>query len=39
MEWQKRREALTHGIALPDDVRAGLRSLVEELQIKADWLK
>ncbi len=38
MEWQKRREALAHGIALPDDVRAGLRGLADELGLATDWL-
>jgi LDH2 family malate/lactate/ureidoglycolate dehydrogenase len=38
MEWQKRRGALAHGVALPDDVRGVLRDLGEELGLKADWL-
>jgi ureidoglycolate dehydrogenase (NAD+) len=38
MEWQKRREALAQGIALPEDVRASLRSLAEEPELKVDWL-
>jgi ureidoglycolate dehydrogenase (NAD+) len=39
MEWQKRREALVRGIALPDDVRASLRGLSEQLGLKIDWLQ
>ncbi len=38
MEWQKRREALANGIALPEDVRAGLRELAKEIGIEVDWL-
>jgi ureidoglycolate dehydrogenase (NAD+) len=38
MEWQKRRTALVHGIPLPENVRAGLRALTEELSLKPDWL-
>jgi LDH2 family malate/lactate/ureidoglycolate dehydrogenase len=38
MEWQRRREAQANGIPLPDDVRASLRELAQELEMKADWL-
>jgi LDH2 family malate/lactate/ureidoglycolate dehydrogenase len=38
MEWQNRQEALAQGIPLPDDVLASLRSLAEELDLKAQWL-
>jgi LDH2 family malate/lactate/ureidoglycolate dehydrogenase len=38
MEWQKRREALARGVPLPDDARASLRGLAEELGLKADFL-
>jgi len=38
IEWQKRGEALAHGIALPADVLASLRGLAEDLGMKVDWL-
>ena len=38
MEWQKRREALANGIAMPEDVLASLHSLAKELGMKVDWL-
>jgi LDH2 family malate/lactate/ureidoglycolate dehydrogenase len=38
MEWQKRREALADGIALPEEARANLRAFAEELGLQADWL-
>jgi ureidoglycolate dehydrogenase (NAD+) len=38
MEWEKRRAAMARGIALPDDVRAGLRGVAAELELTADWL-
>lgn len=38
IEWEKRREALAHGIALPADALASLRGLAEDLGLKADWL-
>jgi ureidoglycolate dehydrogenase (NAD+) len=38
IEWQKRREALAHGIALPEEARASLRGVLKELNIEADWL-
>ena len=38
MEWEKRRDALANGIALPEDVRAGLRGVGADLGLKADWL-
>lgn len=38
IEWQKRREALAHGIALPADVLASLRGLAEDLGMKVGWL-
>jgi ureidoglycolate dehydrogenase (NAD+) len=38
MEWEKRRDALANGIALPEDVRAGLRGVAADLGLKADWL-
>jgi ureidoglycolate dehydrogenase (NAD+) len=38
IEWQKRREALAHGIALPEEVRESVRGVVKELNIEAEWL-
>jgi LDH2 family malate/lactate/ureidoglycolate dehydrogenase len=38
MEWQKRRDALERGIALPDDVMASLRGLAHDLTIETPWL-
>jgi LDH2 family malate/lactate/ureidoglycolate dehydrogenase len=38
MEWRRRREALAHGIVLPDDVRDVLRSMGTDLGLKGDWL-
>jgi len=38
IEWQRRREALANGIALPADVLASLRGLAEDLGMKVDWL-
>ena len=38
MEWQKRRAALAHGIALPEDVRASLHELAKEIGTTAAWL-
>ena len=38
MEWQKRREALANGIALPEDTLESLRGLAEDIGLKADWL-
>ncbi len=38
IEWQKRQESLAKGIPLPDDVRASLRELAEEFEMKVDWL-
>jgi ureidoglycolate dehydrogenase (NAD+) len=38
IEWQKRREALANGIALPEEARASLRGVVTQLGLKADWL-
>jgi len=38
IEWEKRREALANGIALPADVLASLRGLAEDLAVKVDWL-
>jgi ureidoglycolate dehydrogenase (NAD+) len=38
IEWRNRRKALADGIPLPDDVRAILRKLAEELGLKNDWL-
>lgn len=38
MEWDKRREAIANGIPLPEDVRASLKSLADELQLTVEWL-
>jgi LDH2 family malate/lactate/ureidoglycolate dehydrogenase len=38
IEWEKRREALAHGIVLPADVLASLRGLAEDLGMNAAWL-
>lgn len=39
-EWGYRERARVHGIALPDDVRASLRGLVEDANLAApEWLK
>ena len=38
IEWQKRREALAHGVSLPEDVRESLRGLAEELGMNKSWL-
>jgi len=38
MEWEKRREALARGIAMPQGVLASLRALAEDLGMKAAWL-
>jgi ureidoglycolate dehydrogenase (NAD+) len=38
MEWQKRRESLARGIALPDDVVTVLRALAEDVSVKVEWL-
>jgi ureidoglycolate dehydrogenase (NAD+) len=38
MEWQNQREALAHGIALPEDVHETLRALSQELEMTASWL-
>jgi ureidoglycolate dehydrogenase (NAD+) len=37
MEWRKRRKALAHGVALPEDVRAALRGMAKELDVETDW--
>lgn len=39
MEWEKRRESLARGIALPDDVLVSLRGLADDMGMKVDWLK
>jgi len=38
MEWEKRREAMANGIALPEDVRASLRGVAGDVGLTADWL-
>jgi len=38
MEWEKRREAMANGIALPEDVRASLRGVAADVGLTADWL-
>jgi ureidoglycolate dehydrogenase (NAD+) len=38
IEWRKRREALAHGIALPEEARASVRGVLKDLGIQADWL-
>jgi len=38
IEWQNRREAMDHGIALPADVLASLRGLAEDLGMQVAWL-
>ena len=38
MEWQRRREARTKGIALPADVVDSLRGVAEDLGLTAAWL-
>jgi LDH2 family malate/lactate/ureidoglycolate dehydrogenase len=38
MEWEKRGEALRQGLHLPEDVRASLRGLAEDLQLETKWL-
>ena len=38
LEWAARREALTHGIPLPEDVRKSLRELSEDLELSSNWL-
>jgi LDH2 family malate/lactate/ureidoglycolate dehydrogenase len=38
MEWEKRRDALARGIPLPDDVKASLRGLADDLGMRVDWL-
>jgi LDH2 family malate/lactate/ureidoglycolate dehydrogenase len=35
MEWERRERALVHGIPLPDDVRASLRGLSDDLGMAA----
>ena len=38
-EWEYRERALAEGLSLPDDVRANLRGLTEDLGIKKpSWL-
>jgi ureidoglycolate dehydrogenase (NAD+) len=38
MEWQKRRQALVNGIAMPEDVLESLRGLAQDLAMKVEWL-
>jgi LDH2 family malate/lactate/ureidoglycolate dehydrogenase len=38
MEWDKRREALAHGIPLPEDVRVSVQSAAAAVGIATDWL-
>jgi LDH2 family malate/lactate/ureidoglycolate dehydrogenase len=38
MEWQHRKNALTNGIPLPEDVTASLRGLADDLDLEAAWL-
>jgi ureidoglycolate dehydrogenase (NAD+) len=38
MEWQKRRESLAAGIALPPDVVESLQGLSQDIDLKAAWL-
>lgn len=38
IEWAARRQALAHGIPLPDDVRNSLRELSGDLELAAEWL-
>lgn len=38
MEWEKRRAALARGLPLPEDVRASLRGLAEDVGLSVDWL-
>ncbi|MGC8641364.1 MAG: Ldh family oxidoreductase [Isosphaeraceae bacterium] len=38
LEWSARRQALDHGIPLPDDVRRSLRELADDLGLAAPWL-
>lgn len=39
MEWEKRREALTKGIALPDDVWSNLVEMAHEAGIDPEELR
>ena len=38
IEWAARREALAHGVALPDDRAVEPRELAGDLGLSADWL-
>jgi ureidoglycolate dehydrogenase (NAD+) len=38
LDWQKRREALAQGIALPEESRESLRGVVRDLGIDVKWL-
>ena len=38
MEWQRRREALANGIALPGDVLVSLQGVAEDLGMKPTWM-
>ena len=39
MEWERHRQAMTEGIALPDDVMVNLRKAAEMTGQRPDWLK